>query len=561
MKRILTLILTAALLAAALALPASATAVSGTDAAQKLSALGLMQGTDKGFELERGATRAEALTMLLRLLGKEQEALQETDPCPFDDGGWAAPLITYAWKNGLVRGVSDTHFGSADGVTARDWLTMLLRALGYSDAQGDFSWERSIAFADGIGLTHGEYTAAGGFLREDLALTACNALTMPLSGGEGTLAARLYLDGVVSGASLRTAGMSGAVSGNVSKTEHSAVEIHERLSPAVFLVECFASEKTLERGAPDSLGSGFFITADGVAVMCYHEIDGMSQVRAVTLDGRRYAVTEVLAYDTFWDYAVVRVSRTDLDGNTVSHFPWLELGDSDAVRAGEKVYLLSNPLGLTDSVTDGLISNRSRNVDDPDYLCFQYSAAAAGGSSGGPLLNAYGEVIGVHFGSLINGENMNLAVPVNVFSDVSLTGHGPTVAEVRAKLDEQKAASQITTDRTEIDLQYGESVEVMVSHTHPFPNGTVLFYIINPGEKADPDALDPVECEWGTYVKKQSAPITITGVRNGEVEISFHLSDSDMVEICNATIRVRVTGAPEKSATSAGETAPGMMFY
>ena len=125
MKRVISLVLTILVLFSALALPASAAAASGADAAEALSALGLMQGTGNGFELERGATRAEALAMLLRLLGKEQDAKREPGACPFDDGGWAAPLITYAYKNALVKGVSATHFGSGDSVGVRDWLPIV----------------------------------------------------------------------------------------------------------------------------------------------------------------------------------------------------------------------------------------------------------------------------------------------------------------------------------------------------------------------------------------------------------------------------------------------------
>ena len=57
--------------------------------------------------------------MMLRLIGKEAEALAETDECPFEDGGWAAPQLTYAWKNGLVTGRSETCFAGAEPVSSR----------------------------------------------------------------------------------------------------------------------------------------------------------------------------------------------------------------------------------------------------------------------------------------------------------------------------------------------------------------------------------------------------------------------------------------------------------
>lgn len=537
MKRVFSLILTILLLFALLGLPASAAAVSGTDAAQTLSALGLMNGTGNGFELDRGATRAEALAMLLRLLGKEQAAKAEQDACPFDDGGWAAPLITYAWKNALVEGVSETHFGASDSVGVRDWLTMLLRALGYSDAAGDFSWEQSISFADHIGLTHGEYTAADTLLREDLAILSCNALKCAQAGSTQTLLDRLYLEGVVSGAALRSTRLYSALT--VAQTEkpvYDAVEIHDRFASAVFFAEIYPDAEALEKDDPSGTGSGFFITSDGVAALCYHELDGAYAVRVTTLDERCYDVTGVLYYDPLWDAAVVRVSRTDLDGQTVRAFPYLECGDSDMTRAGETIYMLGNSLGLVDSITDGIISNRSRNVDDPDYLCLQHSAPAASGSSGGPVLNRHGEVIGIEFASFINGENMNLAIPINVISQVNLTDAGTPLPEVKETEDAKKAAAVLTADQTELSLLYGDEVDVMISHN--CPGTAVIRYEI--------DGWGVVECAWGHFVTKRSVPLTISAVGDGEAEITISFADGNGSEDSDIILHVTVTGTPEE---------------
>ena len=550
MKRFLSLILTISILAAALALPASATAVSGSDAAKTLSALGLMKGTGNGFELERGATRAEALAMLLRLLGKENAAVQEQDPCPFDDGGWAAPLITYAWKNGLVRGVSETHFGSDDAVNIRDWLTMLLRALGYrDDLYGDFSWAQSIAFADRIGLTHGEYTAADPLLREDLAILSYNALTMRMNHSEWLLIQQLYQTGVVSGAALRATRLAGVLSAVSSdQPAYSGVEIHERFAPAVFLVEAYESEASLENDKPDGYGSGFFITPDGVAVMTYHQVDDACAMRATTLDGRSYDVTGVLFYDALWDAAVVRVARTDQDGNPVSYFPHLDLSDSDITRPGEEVFLLGSALGMSDNITNGLLSNRCRDLGDPDYLYLQHSAPAAAGSSGGPLLNERGEVVGIHFANFINSgvrsETLNLAVPINVIADVSLTDAGIPVVQLKEEMDEKKSVAKITADRTELTLQYEEKAVVMISHDWPgVPNDVTVRYQID-----DPNV---VSCEWGKFTAKRSLPLTVTGIGNGEATITILFIDKDWNEIEDeertAVIHVTVTGAPEEA--------------
>ena len=535
MKRLISFFLILTLAVTALPLSAAAAHVSASEAADALTTLGLLRGTEHGLELERTSTRAEATAMLLRLLGKETAAEAETDACPFDDGGWAARLITYAWKNGLVKGQSERRFGSASAVGARDWATMLLRVLGYSDADGDFTWRESLAFADKIGLTHGEYTAQSEFLREDLVLLSYTALTLRMKGSERTLAETLYLDGVLSGAALAATRLSAAASAD--KPVYDAMEIHEIGASAVLYVEGYLDEEALEKDKPNNMGSAFFITGDGVAVLCYHELNGAAYARVTTLDGHRYDVTGVLAYDPLWDYAVVRVSRTDLNGETVRFFPYLDLGDSDALSAGEPVYTLSNALGLIDSISVGVLSNRARNVNDPDYLSLQIDAAISQGSSGGALLNRHGEVIGILFGSFTYGQNMNLAVPVNVISGVALTDDGIPLTEVKEAVNAQKAAATLSVSESELHLEYGEEVEIVVTHTAP-ADATIKYEI---------NGIDIVTCTWGTFNTKHTVPLTIKAVGDGEATVTISFADDNGGEDSAAEIHVTVTGTPEET--------------
>ena len=533
MKRMICALL-ALLLLSAFPLCTSAAHVSGSEAADALGTLGLLRGTGSGYQLDRAATRAEGVALLLRLVGQEAEALAETNDCPFDDGGWAAPLLTYAHKLGLVNGQREDHFGSADTLRCRDWLTMLLRVLGYSDAEGDFSWASSISFADSIGLSHGEYTADGAFLREDIALLTYTALTLPVKGGDETLAQRLYLDGVLSGSALRATRLGYAVPED--KRELNAMEIHERCASAVVLVEVFADEAAVEKDKPTSRGSAFFVTGDGVAALCYHEIDDCVSARVTTLDGRCYDVTGVLSYDPLWDVALVRVSRTDRDGETVRFFPYLDLGDSDAVYAGEPVYTLSNALGLVDNITGGMLSNTRREVDDPAYLSIQMTAPISHGSSGGALLNRFGEVIGILYGAFTSGSDMNLAVPVNVIASENLTGEGIALSEVKRIEGEKRAAATLSVPETELELVYGEEAELLVTHTAP--GSTSIRY--------DVSTWGVVECTWGSFTTKHSVPITIKAVGDGEADVTISFAEDGVGEDAEVVIHVTVTGAPEE---------------
>ncbi|MGM9638606.1 MAG: transglutaminase domain-containing protein [Butyricicoccaceae bacterium] len=116
---------------------------------------GLFRGSDKGWELDRCPTRAEAAIMLVRFLGMEQEALEAYGQLhmPFTDvNPNHAPYIAALYAMGLTRGTSPTTFSPNTDVTARDYMTFMLRALGYNEAEGDFAWESALQDALDLGV-------------------------------------------------------------------------------------------------------------------------------------------------------------------------------------------------------------------------------------------------------------------------------------------------------------------------------------------------------------------------------------------------------------------------
>ena len=122
--------------------------------------LGLFKGTDKGFELDRQLTRAEAAVMLVRLLGAEPEAIARNYGHPFTDvPSWADPYVGYLYQNGLTNGISKTEFGSGRPTTLDDYLTFMLRTLGYKDGE-DFEWSQAESFAAKIGAADKNLTAS-----------------------------------------------------------------------------------------------------------------------------------------------------------------------------------------------------------------------------------------------------------------------------------------------------------------------------------------------------------------------------------------------------------------
>ncbi|MCI6759747.1 MAG: S41 family peptidase [Clostridiales bacterium] len=164
------------------------------DAAEALYQLGLFQGTGKNadgspkFDLDRAPTRAEAVTMLVRLLGKETEVKSSEWDIPFTDvADWAKPYVGYAYESKLTNGVSETRFGGNQTVTAVQYLTFVLRALGYESGK-DFLWNAAWELSDRIGLTDGQYGAqTTRFLRGDAAVISYNALLLCPNGQSVTL--------------------------------------------------------------------------------------------------------------------------------------------------------------------------------------------------------------------------------------------------------------------------------------------------------------------------------------------------------------------------------------
>ena len=153
----------------------------------------------------------------------------------------------------------------------------------------------------------------------------------------------------------------------------------------------------------DSLGSGFVVGKDGLVATNLHVVAGYTKALVVLHDRREFPVLEIYNADPRRDLAILRI---DAKGLTP-----LALGDSDKVRAGEPVVAIGHPLGLTDTVSSGLVG-AVRQVET-GFSVLQISAPIAPGSSGGPLFDDRGRVIGVATAILLGGQNLNLGVPIN----------------------------------------------------------------------------------------------------------------------------------------------------
>ncbi len=161
-----------------------------------------------------------------------------------------------------------------------------------------------------------------------------------------------------------------------------------------------------------SAGSGFIVTEDGYIVTNYHVVSGAKSVKVTLYSGETYDA-EVIGGEEDYDIAVLKINAEGLQAVT--------LGDSDRLNVGAEVAAIGNPLGeLTFSMTQGVVScvNRAINVDGTPFNMIQIDASINPGNSGGPLVNRYGEVIGIVSAKYTQYasttvEGLGFAIPIN----------------------------------------------------------------------------------------------------------------------------------------------------
>ena len=213
MKRVISLVL-ALIMILSMAPAVYGASSEAVAAADTLYALGLFAGTGKNpdgtpiYTLDRAPTRQEAITILVQILGKKEEALNGTWEMPFTDvASWAKPFVGYAYANGLTSGTGATTFGGNDLVTASQYLTFILKALNY-EVGTDFQWNKAWELSDKIGMTHGEYNAATKtFLRGDVTKISAAALSQKLKGQDKLMIQSLVEAGAVDGETAMDCGL------------------------------------------------------------------------------------------------------------------------------------------------------------------------------------------------------------------------------------------------------------------------------------------------------------------------------------------------------------------
>lgn len=175
-----------------------------TDIAVTLKNIDVFRGSNVGFELDREPTRLEALILFLRLIGEEEAALSYTGSHPFSDvpkwgGGEADKYVAYAYAKGYTKGTSSTRFGASNTATLEQYLTFVLRSLGYRDGT-DFDWTKSPEFSEKVGILlpfDTEKIVRRGFYRDHVVYISYYALRANLKNSSITLIESLVSKGVI----------------------------------------------------------------------------------------------------------------------------------------------------------------------------------------------------------------------------------------------------------------------------------------------------------------------------------------------------------------------------
>ncbi len=209
------------------------------------------------------------------------------------------------------------------------------------------------------------------------------------------------------------------VDGNVAEfVEGSIAEVVDKVSVSVVSIETEIKTTSFfgQSYSSAAAGTGVIVSGDGYILTNKHVINGASAMKVILYDGTTYDDVKLAAYDPLNDIAFIKI-------NNVSDLPKAELGDSKTITAGQQVIAIGNALGqYQNTVSSGIISGTGRTITASDSTgtnsetlndMIQTDAAINSGNSGGPLVNAAGQVIGINTATTTSANNIGFAIPIS----------------------------------------------------------------------------------------------------------------------------------------------------
>lgn len=183
--------------------------------------------------------------------------------------------------------------------------------------------------------------------------------------------------------------------------EMSSEEIYELASPVTVEIQVTTDDGT-------STGTGFFDDSDGTIITNYHVIEGGYEGIVKIKNGGKFDIESILGFDEELDIAIIKI---EYQSEYVLNKRTTEL------TTGEKVYTIGSSEGLTDSFSSGIISAVNRDIAGKSFI--QTTAPISHGNSGGPLIDRFGNVIGITSAGIEEGQNLNLAISVSEIENIA----------------------------------------------------------------------------------------------------------------------------------------------
>ena len=384
------------------------------EVAKKLDKLGLFKGISEGnYALEKELTRVEAVVMVIRLMGKENEALSKTWQHPFKDvPEWANGYIGYAYQNNLAKGVSKDEFG-VSSVDCTSYLTYVLRALEYEDSKGtDFTWDKPYDLATKINLIP-SIVDKKTFIRADAVSISYSSLNCKTKRSQVELYKKLINEKTIdqkifeetydfellnktTNTSANTE-KNNAITNRDMPNAKSNSWTNEELNKFTEEMKTALNDVVLFVCGTDNLGNvsygtAFFFNNKNYAVTNYHVVERKETINVGLQKNKQYCKAHVVSTDIGNDIAILYVEE-------IKNYQYLRLYND--IELYDYTFTCGYPENEThktfDSIeyktTNGTVLEKDVMIKGRNYI--KSSNQTTHGNSGGPLLNGKYGVIGM----------------------------------------------------------------------------------------------------------------------------------------------------------------------
>ena len=328
------------------------------------------------------------------------------------------------------------------------------------------------------------------------------------------------------------------------QTKMEPAEVYASVVNSAVSINCSATSTNIfgQTTQTASSGSGFIITEDGYVVTNYHVISGASSVQVTLYNGDTYDAT-VIGGDSDYDVAVLKIEASGLQPVT--------LGESADVNVGDTVLAIGNPLGeLTFSMSQGIVSScdRAINVDGTPFNMIQVDCSINPGNSGGPLVNLYGEVVGI------------VSAKYSSYSSTTVEGLGFAIpiSDVRSIITDIMENGAVT-DKAYMAITAGTMNEQMAAQFNINVTEGVFVYSVVEGGAGDKAGLrlGDVITKMGdkTLASRQDLSAAMKGYRAGDtVTLTVYRNGQYIETELTFDAQPQTTGSQEDTTQSSGSS-------